>query len=153
MPSSLSALKHKFHVLDALRGIAAISVVIMHEDRFFRPVHLPHAYLAVDLFFCLSGFVLSYAYQERLDRGMPMSHWMTIRFVRLYPFYLLGLLLGATFAVVRMRAGALHMPVSVLVATLVVNLLMVPSLAFYPFDPASWSLLFVLICNVVHRLF
>ena len=40
-----------YHVLDILRGIAAMSVVVLHFPHAFAPIAAPGAYLAVDLFF------------------------------------------------------------------------------------------------------
>src|SRR5947209_19943370 len=52
------------------------------------------AYLAVDLFFVLSGFVLSHAYDAPLARGITVPQFLARRIARLYPAYVLGLLLG-----------------------------------------------------------
>jgi len=54
--------KDSFYMLDGLRGVAAVAVLMMHADPLFRPVWMRSAYLAVDLFFALSGFVLAHAY-------------------------------------------------------------------------------------------
>ena len=62
--------KQHFEILDGLRGIAALAVVLFH---FMEIVYEPsknfiaHGFLAVDFFFCLSGFVIAYAYQLSLD--------------------------------------------------------------------------------------
>jgi peptidoglycan/LPS O-acetylase OafA/YrhL len=58
--------KEHFEVLDGLRGSAAFLIVLFHIFNYpfgFRPpLHLMHhAYLAVDFFFGLSGFVVAYA--------------------------------------------------------------------------------------------
>ena len=64
-----------FQVLDGLRGTAALCVVAFHilemvtPDWQHNPLH--HAYLAVDFFFALSGFVVGYAYDDRMARGAP----------------------------------------------------------------------------------
>ena len=55
----------QIHALTSLRGIAAWWVVLFHFDTYLLP-YIPVAvfqfiakgYLAVDLFFCLSGFVI-----------------------------------------------------------------------------------------------
>ena len=76
---------HQFQTLDALRGIAALLVVMLHGGMPFFPF-FPHlAYLAVDLFFVLSGFVLSYAYQGRLDHGLTTTRFLAHRLIRLTP--------------------------------------------------------------------
>jgi peptidoglycan/LPS O-acetylase OafA/YrhL len=80
--------RHQFVLLDGLRGVAALAVVVTHALYFFPPT--PMAYLAVDFFFMLSGFVLAHAYGERLRQGMTAGRFMAIRLIRLYPLYALG---------------------------------------------------------------
>ncbi len=52
--------------LDGLRGIAALAIMLFHFNIFFVPQArfpaLGHAYLAVDLFFLLSGLVMAHVY-------------------------------------------------------------------------------------------
>lgn len=58
-------MKARYAVLDGLRGTAALSVMVFHLlemvwlDPADNPLH--HAYLAVDLFFMLSGFIVGHA--------------------------------------------------------------------------------------------
>ncbi|WP_407637636.1 hypothetical protein [Croceibacterium mercuriale] len=52
-----------------MRGIAALIVVMFHFDGIF-PISAKGGYLAVDLFFMLSGFVLAAVYVPRFQRGM-----------------------------------------------------------------------------------
>lgn len=89
--------KGHLRVLDGLRGTAAISVVIFHFQSVGNadPDGLwpRHAYLAVDFFFCLSGYVIGYAYDDR--RGhMSVTAFMRARLIRLHPMVVAGLLLG-----------------------------------------------------------
>lgn len=69
----MSEKSRKFETLDALRGLAAVTILLGHMHfLYFSSLPLfPHAYLAVDFFFMLSGFVLSFAYQEKLDHSYP----------------------------------------------------------------------------------
>ena len=63
--------KQTFAALDGVRGIAALAVMMFHIawwPHFGRP--FPSAYLAVDLFFTLSGFVVAHAYSPRLSQGL-----------------------------------------------------------------------------------
>jgi peptidoglycan/LPS O-acetylase OafA/YrhL len=58
-------------MLDALRGLAAVGVVLHHEAPLYHsPGLFPRAYLAVDFFFMLSGFVLTLAFEPKLRAGM-----------------------------------------------------------------------------------
>ncbi|MEO6395122.1 MAG: acyltransferase family protein [Devosia sp.] len=82
-----------FLALDGLRGVAALIVVQRHGYFFLGGDMLPAGYLAVDFFFLLSGFVLAHAYDGRLRTTMSPLGFMRARLVRLYPLYLLGLVL------------------------------------------------------------
>ena len=99
--------------LDALRGIAALAVVLFHVDvysqllashvdsDFFR-----RAYLMVDLFFVLSGFVMSHVYGGWFDRGVhrgEAKRFIAARIARVYPLHLLTLLYLVGIVIVRYR--------------------------------------------------
>jgi peptidoglycan/LPS O-acetylase OafA/YrhL len=82
-----------------LRGIAAVAVMEFHFNVFFLPQarlteivpFLGRAYLSVDLFFLLSGFVMAHVYGEALATNWRAS-WMNFavaRFARLYPVFAL----------------------------------------------------------------
>src|SRR5580698_9043340 len=81
---------HAFSALDGLRGVAAISIVVFHYSQNLGWELLPNAYLAVDFFFMLSGFVLAHAYEARLRSGQAVAEFMQRRLIRLYPLYWLG---------------------------------------------------------------
>lgn len=87
--------KHQFLALDALRGIAAIAVVQFHVSSWFGGYRLHSGHLAVDFFFLLSGFVLAHAYDRRLAGNMSFKDFLVIRVARLYPLYVLALVLAA----------------------------------------------------------
>ncbi len=77
-----------------MRGIAAMTVMAFHFNIFFLPqARLPflgHAYLSVDLFFLLSGFVMAHVY-GRLMASDWRAHWRQFavaRFARIYPLFL-----------------------------------------------------------------
>ena len=90
--------KEHFEVLDGLRGSAAILIVIFHVFNYSfgwdTPLSLMHhAYLAVDFFFGLSGFVVAYAYDDRWTH-MSTLQFFRIRLIRLHPLVLVGATLG-----------------------------------------------------------
>jgi uncharacterized membrane protein len=75
-----------YPALDALRGLAAIIVVYYHVTGVatgFRGGIFGHGYLAVDLFFALSGFVLFHAYEERFRQGLAVGAFLWLRKIRL----------------------------------------------------------------------
>jgi peptidoglycan/LPS O-acetylase OafA/YrhL len=80
--------RERFVVLDGVRGFAALVVAVFH---FSNNDIFPHGFLAVDLFFALSGFVLMYVYGKR-----QVTTWgfAVLRIIRLYPMYAFGLVLG-----------------------------------------------------------
>jgi len=89
--------KQHFEILDGLRGIAAVAVVIFHFMEFAVPDYnknfIAHAYLAVDFFFCLSGFVIAYAYDNKLQK-IGVSSFLKLRLIRLHPLVIIGSVLG-----------------------------------------------------------
>src|SRR5450631_2878452 len=87
-------MKRHFPALDGIRGVAAICVMLMHFTLAQETTLFASAMAAVDLFFCLSGFVIAHSYGAKLDAGMGFGAFFTLRIVRLYPLYALGSLLG-----------------------------------------------------------
>ena len=89
--------KQHFEILDGLRGVAALAVVIFHFMEWvftdFSKNFISHGFLAVDFFFCLSGFVIGYAYDDRI-RKMGFREFFKSRMIRLHPLVVLGSVLG-----------------------------------------------------------
>lgn len=100
---------HRFHVLDALRGICALLVVLFHA-KFNAPLlqleFVRSAWQFVDFFFVLSGFVIAANYRTRLEGVMPVSDFMGLRFGRIYPLHLFMLLAYLMMECVGIVAGA-----------------------------------------------
>jgi peptidoglycan/LPS O-acetylase OafA/YrhL len=59
----------------------------------YSKLWIGHGFLAVDFFFCLSGFVMGYAYDDRIA-GMGLGRFLKARIIRLHPLVVLGTLLG-----------------------------------------------------------
>ena len=84
---------HRFVLLDAVRGLAAVFVLFRHTVPYWQ-FGFYRSYLAVDLFFVLSGFVIAFAYDEKLKTGaMNLAQFLTTRLIRMYPVYLVSLAL------------------------------------------------------------
>lgn len=94
MTASPDPRPRRFVALDGLRGLAALLVATMHGEAILGARALDHAYLMVDLFFLMSGFVLSAGYGDRLAEGDRGRWFAQVRAVRLYPLAFAGLLLG-----------------------------------------------------------
>lgn len=100
--SSYLASKPRYEILDGLRGVAAIIVVMFHLFETYSPgvtqQIINHGYLAVDFFFVLSGFVVGYAYDERLASGkMSTLDFIKRRIIRLHPLVMMGGFIGLLF--------------------------------------------------------
>ena len=78
--------KPHFAVLDGLRGVAAVGVVTFHFMEAaiwdYSKLWIGHGFLAVDFFFCLSGFVMGYAYDDRVAT-MGLRRFFKSRLIRL----------------------------------------------------------------------
>jgi peptidoglycan/LPS O-acetylase OafA/YrhL len=84
--------------LTGIRGVAALWVVIYHVHErddlhgVIIKTLLTHGYLAVDLFFLLSGFVMAISYGRFATAGWDLASYGTFlrhRFARVYPLYFL----------------------------------------------------------------
>lgn len=130
--------RHEFGTLDALRGAAAIIVVVWHVG-LKLDVTIGSAYLAVDLFFLLSGFVVAHSYEASLRDGWPLIRFTLARVIRLWPLYLLCSAAGAALAYATVPSSA-DLGYSVLTAPfLLPRRHSVDNLAF-PLDDPAWSL-------------
>jgi peptidoglycan/LPS O-acetylase OafA/YrhL len=100
--------KQFFTALEALRGIAAVVVMFLHTGGTLGPIPANIGYLAVDLFFLLSGVVLANSYERQLTTGqISPAGFLLQRIIRLYPIYLLSLPIGL-FNYALQRIGLLH---------------------------------------------
>lgn len=147
----------RFLLLDLLRGIAAISVLIYHDADFLGGQYLPNAFLAVDLFFLLSGFVIAHNYDRKISAGMSLTDFMAQRLIRLYPCLLLTLLLGIAIFVLRFGRDYGYIDGWRILAAAGLNALFIPAIiqpydfrSLFPFDGAAWSLTFELFANVLY---
>jgi len=96
----------RFHNLDGLRGVCALSVVLFHCSGLFRqgPI-FQHGFLAVDMFFLLSGFVIALAHEARLKAGETLPAFLGARARRLLPVYWLGAIFNIAIFIWMARAG------------------------------------------------
>ena len=84
--------KPRYEILDGLRGVAAVVILVYHLFEACGVV-LGHAYLGVDFFFALSGFVIGYAYDDRWGQ-MSVGDFFKRRLVRLHPMLIMGTTVG-----------------------------------------------------------
>ena len=139
----------RFVVLDAMRGLAAVIVVLYHGTAHTFPM----GYAAVDLFFVLSGFVLAHRHGEELSGPGQRLAYARKRVIRLYPLYAVGTLLGmvsAALLVHKLAGWNWHL----YALALVLSPLFLPTptnvaLGIFPFDGPTWSLFFEGVANAV----
>lgn len=168
--------KPHYDLLDGLRGVAALLVVVYHVFEGFSFAELTngagdglirtfnHGYLAVDFFFMLSGFVISYAYDDRF-RSMSLGSFFKRRLIRLHPMLLVGVLIGATTFLIQGAVtwsgetiGWEWIALSALLACFMIPAL--PGVGYevrgngeaFPLNGPSWSLFFEYIGNILYAL-
>jgi peptidoglycan/LPS O-acetylase OafA/YrhL len=111
----------------------------------------------------LSGFVLSFAYQERLDRWAPGEEWSTstfmkVRLIRIYPIYFLGIITSSFFLLLQSLYGRESIAVPTLASFVALGLLLLPvppgvgagGAMMFPCDVPAWALFFEVLANLFH---
>jgi peptidoglycan/LPS O-acetylase OafA/YrhL len=153
--------KRKFRTLDALRGIAAIGVLMGHYKFLFRPIEFTGLF-SVDLFFAMSGFVIAYSYERRFQDGMVTAEFFLIRLIRFYPLYILGTLLGLLVAAVSFVKGsapewssanilwASISAIFMLPTPLPVTFIGTQDAIIFPLNAVAWSLFLEMAINVIY---
>ncbi len=127
--------------LDALRGIGALCVLIFHYSTRFHELfpqasHVPFSFpggnYRVLLFFTISGFAIFFT----LDRIGSVADFIVNRFARLYPAYIVAMLLTLGIEYLAHATQLLVGPVAILA-----NFTMLQGFAFMPeVDGAYWTL-------------
>lgn len=147
-------------VLDGLRGVAALCVVIFHFAEMvigdYSHLWIGHGWLAVDFFFCLSGFVIGYAYDDRLAT-IGLVRFIKARLIRLHPMVVLGSVLGLiAFYVNPFSSTAAYGPGRIAMIFLT-SILMVPFGAIHDKDHSifglnapAWSLFWEYVANITY---
>ncbi len=171
-PSVFTDTKAHYHILDGLRGVAALIVVWYHIFEgyaFAGGTHietLNHGYLAVDFFFILSGFVIAYAYDDRWKKNLTNKEFFKRRLIRLQPMVVMGAVLGAiTF----MMQGSVQwdgtkIGLSMVMLSMLCTMFFIPAIPganyevrgngeMFPLNGPSWSLFFEYIGNILYALF
>jgi peptidoglycan/LPS O-acetylase OafA/YrhL len=161
--AALLTTKTHFKVLDGLRGIAALAVVTFHFMEMaiydYSKLFIGHGFLAVDFFFCLSGFVIGYAYDDRVQK-MGLREFFKSRLIRLHPLVLLGSVFGlvALFAdpfAARPLAYSAGKVALIFLAS--IFLIPYPAMAergfnLFSLNAPSWSLFWEYVANIVYGL-
>lgn len=163
--------KPHYALLDGLRGVAALLVVWYHifEGYAFAGGIIVevvnHGYLAVDFFFILSGFVISYAYDDRIGKKFTFNGLLKHRLIRLHPMVIMGALIGTVAYCIqgRMQWNGTQVPFHIIIGSLLLGLFFIPILPksiydvrgngeMFPLNGPCWSLFFEYITNIAHEI-
>jgi peptidoglycan/LPS O-acetylase OafA/YrhL len=92
--ASPQSLAPRFRALDGWRGVCALLVALHHIEVhgwiYWQPL-VRNAWLFVDFFFVLSGFVIAHAYGARLGDARGVRDFVVRRLGRLYPLHVVML--------------------------------------------------------------
>lgn len=116
-----------------------------------------HGFLAVDFFFCLSGFVIGYAYDDRIAK-MGLRRFFTLRIIRLHPLVVAGSVLGLLAFLFDPFGGHLELYSTgkiILAFFCSIFLIPLPVIAdrgfnLFSFNAPAWSLFWEYAANIVY---
>jgi len=170
--ASFADSKPHYVLLDGLRGVAALLVVWYHifEGYAFAGgtiiTTVNHGYLAVDFFFLLSGFVVSYAYDDRLGKTLTMKNFFKRRLIRLHPMVVMGAIIGLITYCIQgcVQWNGTQVSVGNILISLLLGMLLIPVVPgaaqdvrgngeMFPLNGPGWSLFFEYIGNILFALF
>jgi peptidoglycan/LPS O-acetylase OafA/YrhL len=101
----------RYEVLDSWRGICALLVALFHfpaANHISDTAFVRSAFLFVDFFFVLSGFVIASGYSRRLGDAESAARFAFVRFGRLYPLHLFMLAAFVAFDALHFLAPGLR---------------------------------------------
>jgi peptidoglycan/LPS O-acetylase OafA/YrhL len=153
--------KQHFEILDGLRGVAAMSVVTFHFMEWaysdYSKSFIGHGFLAVDFLFCLSGFVIGYAYDDRIVK-MGVPEFFKSRLIRLHPLVISGSVLGLLAFLFDPFGGHPELySAGKIILAFVCSMLLIPlpviadrSFNLFSFNAPAWSLFWEYIANIAY---
>lgn len=163
--------KPHYNILDGLRGVAALLVVWYHVHEGFAfagggaITGINHGYLAVDFFFMLSGFVISYAYDDRWAQGFSFRSFFKCRIIRLHPMVIMGAVIGMVTFILQgsVRWDGTHVATSSVMIAMLCAMFMIPATPgcryevrgngeMFPLNGPIWSLFFEYMGNILYAL-
>ena len=164
--------KPHYHLLDGLRGVAALMVIWYHVFEGYAFAGgttidtFNHGYLAVNFFFLLSGFVIGYAYDDRWGKNFTMKDFIKRRLIRLHPMVIMGAVVGAITFYIQgsVQWDGTHIGISMVMLSLLCTIFFIPAMPgvgyevrgngeMFPLNGPCWSLFFEYIGNILYALF
>ena len=178
--------KPHYILLDGLRGVAALMVLWYHVFEGFAFAKgsiietFNHGHLGVDFFFLLSGFVISYAYDDRwfndkslksndkssTNKKLTIWSFFKRRLIRLHPMLVMGAFIGLICFFIQggVKWYGSSTPLHWTLIAFVLTLFFIPAYPgasydirgnaeMFPLNGPSWSLFFEYIGNILYALF
>ena len=177
--------KPHYILLDGLRGVAALMVLWYHVFEGFAFAKgsvietFNHGHLGVDFFFLLSGFVISYAYDDRWrksmshqvqsqsqSQSMSLKSFFKRRLIRLHPMLVMGAFIGLICFFIQggVKWDGTSTPFHWVMIAFVLTLFFIPAYPgasydirgnaeMFPLNGPSWSLFFEYIGNILYAFF
>jgi exopolysaccharide production protein ExoZ len=118
----------KFGGIEAARGIAAVLVAAYHGSRLVAQPRYAGVIPAggmfgdfdkgVDFFFVLSGFLITWVHWNDVGRPSRLRHYLSRRFIRIYPVYWLALLFPLAGSALHVRESAVPLTVDLVVSSI-----------------------------------
>lgn len=174
--ASFADTKPHYELLDGLRGAAALMVVWYHVFEGFAFAQgtgietFNHGHLGVDFFFMLSGFVISYAYDDRWQapagKRLTLGNFFKRRLIRLHPMLVMGALIGFVTFMIQggVKWDGTETSILWVMVALLMSMLLLPAYPgagydvrgngeMYSLNGPSWSLFFEYLGNIMYALF
>ena len=77
--------------IDGLRALAVLSVILFH----INPNYMPNGFLGVDIFFVISGYLItSIIYREMVEGTFSFANFYNRRIKRILPVFFVVLFVG-----------------------------------------------------------
>lgn len=149
---------NRYIFLDGIRGFAALLVLTRHTTELWG-INFFRNYLAVDLFFILSGFVIGHAYEGKLVKNsISVKDFIKTRLIRLYPIYFSSLLICLILTITKVAPTIDTNSTNAAALAFSLSALMLPSKiptspSLFPLNGPCWSLFFELIDNFLYVYF
>ena len=156
------ASKAYYDVLDGLRGTAAIVILVYHFMEMIYPDYsdnfVGHGFLAVDFFFCLSGFVIGFAYDNRI-KTIGIKEFFINRLIRLHVLVVSGSIVGLAGFVFNPFVDGMAAGWGSILLAFTGSILLIPTPflphrwdALFPYNSPAWSLFLEYIVNILYAM-
>lgn len=152
--------KQHFEILDGLRGYSSGNCsVSFYGNGLFRLQQKFHRtwFFSCRLFFCLSGFVIGYAYDDRIGK-IGIIEFFKSRIIRLHPLVIVGSVLGLLSFLFDPFGGHPELyGAGKIILIFLTSIFLIPfpvmaerSFNLFGFNAPSWSLFWEYVANIFY---